>query len=309
VTVRADAFTGVVLGIDIAAEDAHGTLIDGGDEVLDVIGVGQPNRRAAVELDDEVTATLGRLALLVAQRDLATALGPVSSTWSDEEAELRHRLGLPGALRSIRVDRPTSEKVDRAREVLAATPAVLGEIQIKGFTSVDPSRTTEGVLDLRRVSTSAVPGSGLVEVSTLVRDGIYPAAVTGITATLVEDTTGIVIGFAPFEYRVLGGAPAAQARVLVGSGRATDSVSLWLTSDLTRPMSSRLRSARRATALARRAAQAQRFGLGGDAQRLIEASRADWARIDRSFPEADAPTSEPFAGEVDDLFATGQLPI
>ncbi len=307
VTAHADGLDGRILRLDIDADDERGTLSVDAEEVLRSLGLDPPRDTTTIRLADGVAGLLARLAVLDAEHVRAEALGPASDAWVSEAAALRRELRLPGSPSGAAPLALDPVVLDRARQVLEELPSATGRVAVDGAVAVDPSWIAPGVLDLRRVHTVAAAGSMEVVVSSLVRDGIYAAAVTGISAALIEESTGIVVGLAPFGYELLDDRPAATARIMVGAGRPADSVALWLTSDPARQPSPQLLTARRATEFARRAAQAGRLGLDDEAERLLAESSGEWARIGRTYPAAQPVRSAPFAGEVEDLATTGEL--
>lgn len=309
VRLEVDGVDGRLLRIDVDAEDGRGAVSDGAVDILRSLGLDRPRDAATVPISADVVALVARLALLEAERGHAEAMGPMSSAWSIEAAALRHELALPGATLSPRAQLPTGDALDRARQAHQTIPAITGEVAVDGLVAVDPSWITPGVLDLRRTRTTALPGSTEVIVSTLVRDGIYPAAVSGVTAALIEKSSGIIIGIGTFEFDLLDRFPVAVSRILVGPRRSPDTVELWLTSDLRFLPSPRLRVARRATELGRRAVQAERLGLRDRADHLLEGSRQEWARIGRTHSPVQLVASAPFAGEIDDLGALTDLQL
>ncbi len=302
VVAYADALDQRLLGLVVDAVDPGGLLDDEVEESLRVLGLAHPIPDRTSQLADDVGAVVSRLAVLHSEYERSEAAGPSSDAWSAEATSLRQQLGL-------RVEPSATGPSDGgalsdAQEAFVSLPPVVGGVAEDGPVWVDPSWLSSGVLDVRRTRTRAVPGDGAVSVGTGFRAGIYVAAVTGISAVLVEDATGIVVGVSSFQPDGDAARLGASSRVVVGRGRPVGSLSLWMTSDVGRPPSARLRVARQATELARRAAQADRLGMGELARPLLDQSNLAWSSIGRTpRTEPGLPSVEPYAGEVADLAA------
>ena len=302
VVAYADALDQRLLGLVVDAIEPGGLLDDEVEESLRTLGLDHPVQGGASQWSDDVGSLVSRLAVLASEHERSEGAGPSSDAWSVEATSLRQELGLPVSEPVVGVTDGGALSV--AQDAFQVLPPVVGGVAEDGPVWVDPSWLTPGVLDVRRTRTRATPGSGSVSVGTGFRQGIYVAAVTGISAVLVEDATGIVVGASSFQPDGDADRLGASSRVVVGRGRPAGSLSLWLTSDVGRPPSARLRAARQATELARRAAQASRLGMDELARPLLDQSNLAWSSIGRTpRSEPGLPAFEPFAGEVADLTA------
>lgn len=305
VRVHVDALDGRLLVVDVDADDAAGSVSVSAEQTLRSLGMDPPRNGATVLLAPGVEEQVARFAVLRSEQELASALGPTSDAWEAEADQLLHGLGLSDSQVPRSPDGGAGDLapalLDRARNALRHQHVVQGEVAEAGPVLVDPSWIPGGLLDLRAMTTEARPGSSEVVVRCGVRQGVYAAAVTGITAALVEESTGIVVGVAPFGFELVDARPGASARVLVGPGRRASSLWLWLTADMSNLPTRELRTARRATHLARVAAKAQRIGLVDEAAGLLDRATSEWSSLGRSFPDARTMSWDAFAGEVLDL--------
>lgn len=300
VIAHADALDQRLLGIVVDASDSGGVLTEVEEDTLRSLGLSHPLVGGSSRIHDDVASSVARLALLNSESERSEATGPSSDAWASEADKLRRDLGLPTEFDD---DVPVAlAGLSDAQSAFSALPPVIGGVAENGPVWVDPSWLTPGVMDVRRTWTAVVPGAGLLSVGTRFREGIYVAAVTGISAMVVEDSTGVVVGASSFAPDGDAERLGASSQVVIGRGRPPGTLSLWLTSQGGRPPSAKLRVSRQATELARRAAQAGRLGMSELARPLLQQSSQLWRSIGRTQrADVDLPTSDPFAGEVADL--------
>lgn len=306
VRIETDALDPGVVTVTIDAEGPSGALSANALETYNKIILGDLAEGGVVELPDDHSQILGRLAILSDEAERQRALGPISDKWEVEDSVLRSQLGLSepaGLLAEGLLAEPDPSELSSAQAAFRSIPVDLGQLTEDGPIVIDPSWMASGLLDLRRLHCEVDPGP-VVMITSGVQQGLYGAEISTIKALLIEAASDLMVGVAQFELDMVDRGVGAVARIAVGPGRRLDSLALVLASDLTRLPSGRLRTARAAGHLARRSAQAARLGLMDEATRLLRRSVDRWESIGRSFDASGQSlvmAGQPFMGELEDL--------